>query len=137
THASRLRSAIPRLALLICAFLVAPWTIARAADAGNLPVIVNIEAARAQPLSDSAPPNLADDRPPASGWVPVSLPDFWSARWPSFDGVVWYRLTWRQSSAGAPIALMLDYLNMAGAIYLNGTLMRHDARLVEPLSREW
>ncbi|MGN6232589.1 MAG: sensor histidine kinase [Trinickia sp.] len=102
-----------------------------------MPVIVKVEAARAQPLSGSAPPNLADDRPPASGWVPVSLPDFWSARWPSFDGVVWYRLTWRQSSAGAPIALMLDYLNMAGAIYLNGTLMRHDARLVEPLSREW
>jgi signal transduction histidine kinase len=32
---------------------------------------------------------------------------------------------------------MLGYLNMAGAIYLNGTLMRRDAHLVEPLSREW
>ncbi len=32
---------------------------------------------------------------------------------------------------------MLDYLNMAGAIYLNGTLIRRDANLDEPLSREW
>lgn len=31
---------------------------------------------------------------------------------------------------------MLDYLNMAGAIYLNGTLMHRDAQRAEPLSRE-
>jgi signal transduction histidine kinase len=98
-------------------------------------VLVSLGYAEDAPGSPSH--DLADDRPPANGWVPVSLPDFWSTRWPTFDGVVWYRVTWRQPRTDAPVALMLDYLNMAGAIYLNGTLMRHDARLVEPLSREW
>ena len=101
------------------------------------PIVVKIEAARAQTLSGSALPNVQNDRPPASGWVQVSLPDVWSKRWPTFDGVVWYRLTWHRASDDAPVALMLDYLNMAGAIYLNGTLMHRDAQLAEPLSREW
>lgn len=32
---------------------------------------------------------------------------------------------------------MLDYLNMSGAIYLNGTLLMRDAQLAEPLTRAW
>ncbi|WP_179400965.1 sensor histidine kinase [Burkholderia guangdongensis] len=117
--------------------LFAPWTVAHAAGADSMPAIVRVEAARAQTPAGWAPPDLRDDLPPASGWGPVALPDIWSARWPAFDGVVWYRLTWRRPSDGRPVAMMLDYLNMAGAIYLNGTLMRRDADLAEPLSREW
>lgn len=67
----------------------------------------------------------------------MTLPDDWQRRWPDFDGVVWYRLSWRQDRTDAPAAFMLDYLNMAGAIYLNGTLLLRDAQLAEPLSREW
>ena len=32
--------------------------------------------------------------PTDDGRVDVTLPDNWSTRWPDFDGVVWYRLTW-------------------------------------------
>jgi len=82
-------------------------------------------------------------RAPATGWVNVTLPDVWAARWPRFDGVVWYRLSWEQPAAGAGgadasgCAALVDYLNMAGAIYLNGTLLQRDASLVEPLTRAW
>ncbi|MFT0172215.1 7TM diverse intracellular signaling domain-containing protein [Paraburkholderia mimosarum] len=114
-----------------------PWAVARAAGVDSLPVIVKIETARAQTPTGSVQPDVRNDRSPTSGWVPVSLPDFWSTRWPTFDGVVWYRVTWRQPGTDVPVALVIDYLNMAGAIYLNGTLMRRDAHLLEPLSREW
>ncbi|MFL9867858.1 7TM diverse intracellular signaling domain-containing protein [Paraburkholderia fungorum] len=77
------------------------------------------------------------DNPPSTGWVPVSLPDDWSSRWPEFDGVVWYRLSWQQADVAHPAALMLDYLNMAGATYLNGSLLTRDRHLVEPLTRAW
>jgi len=79
------------------------------------------------------------DSPPESGWVPVSLPDEWSSRWPDFDGVVWYRLSWQRedTDAGQPVALLLAYLNMAGAVYLNGSLLMRDESLVEPLTRAW
>ena len=88
----------------------------------------HIEAARADWQSDS---------PPSAGWVSVSLPDDWSSRWPEFDGVVWYRLSWQQADVAHPAALMLDYLNMAGAIYLNGSLLMRDRHLLEPLTRAW
>ncbi|QCP52948.1 histidine kinase [Trinickia violacea] len=89
---------------------------------------MRVEAARSTWLADA---------PPASGWVSVSLPDDWSTRWPEFDGVVWYRLTWQQPKPAAPVAVMLDYLNMAGAVYLNGELLTRDPQLVEPLTRTW
>lgn len=78
-------------------------------------------------------------QPPADGWVPVTLPDVWTHRWPTFDGVVWYRLTWHESAANATAGrgLMLEYLNMAGAVYLNGSLLGRDDSLVEPLTRAW
>lgn len=75
--------------------------------------------------------------PPLTGWTPVTLPDVWAGRWPGFDGVVWYRLSWRQSGAARPCAILLDYLNMAGAVYLNGSLLSRDTNLTEPLSRAW
>ncbi|WP_253185551.1 7TM diverse intracellular signaling domain-containing protein [Burkholderia plantarii] len=76
--------------------------------------------------------------PPAAGWRRVTLPDVWTSRWPGFDGVVWYRLDWSGAcGAGAPLAAFIDYLNMAGAVYLNGTMLGRDAQLTEPLSRAW
>ncbi|QJP70901.1 histidine kinase [Burkholderia glumae] len=76
--------------------------------------------------------------PPATGWLRVTLPDVWTSRWPGFDGVVWYRLNWSAAcGADAPLAVFIDYLNMAGAVYLNGTMLGRDAQLTEPLSRAW
>ncbi|HEX6590897.1 MAG TPA: ATP-binding protein [Moraxellaceae bacterium] len=75
--------------------------------------------------------------PPATGWVPVSLMDFWDARWPQHDGVVWYRLRWRQDDATQPVGLLVNYLCLAGAIYVNGSLVARDTQLTEPLSRAW
>lgn len=51
--------------------------------------------------------------------------------------MVWYRLSWQQAHADTPVAALLDYLNMSGAIYLNGTLLHRDTQLAEPLSRAW
>jgi len=76
-------------------------------------------------------------RPPAGGWEPVALADQWQTRWPAHDGVVWYRLRWRQADAAQPTGLLLDYTCMAAAVYLNGSLIDRDASLVEPLSRRW
>ncbi|MDM0014714.1 7TM diverse intracellular signaling domain-containing protein [Variovorax sp. J22P168] len=78
--------------------------------------------------------------PPTAGWTPVSLPDSWSTRWPGFDGVVWYRLRWLQDGAATgpqPLGLMLEYINMAGAVYLNGSMIGGDTQLEEPLARSW
>lgn len=75
--------------------------------------------------------------PPATGWTPVKLIDFWDTRWPQYDGVVWYRLRWNQASADTPVGLLLDYVCMADAVYVNGSLVHRDPHLVEPLSRSW
>ncbi len=78
-----------------------------------------------------------DTAPPAEGWTPVTLPDSWAARWPGFDGVVWYRLTWEQPGQVREAGLLLHYLNMAGEVSLNGTPISRDDSLVEPLTRAW
>jgi len=78
-----------------------------------------------------------DTAPPAEGWMPVTLPDSWAARWPGFDGVVWYRLTWEQPEQVHEAGLLLHYLNMAGEVSLNGTPISRDDSLVEPLTRAW
>ncbi len=75
--------------------------------------------------------------PPTEGWTPVALPDTWTTRWPGFDGVVWYRLRWNQPADAPEAGLLLKYLNMAGAVSLNGTPIGRDASLVEPLTRSW
>jgi signal transduction histidine kinase len=101
---------------------------------------------QAQPASpaaitiDRAEAARADWRstaPPTSGWTPVELIDYWNTRWPQHDGVVWYRLHWNQANADTPVGLLLDYVCMADAVYVNGSLVRRDPQLVEPLSRSW
>ncbi|MGF6757567.1 7TM diverse intracellular signaling domain-containing protein [Paraburkholderia sp. GAS42] len=134
-HAGGLRSAhawlvtlIGPLAAAFVAVLALHSNIAAAQTSSDTGAFTRIEAARAAQPADT---------PPAAGWTSVSLPDDWSSRWPDFDGDVWYRLTWRQAGTAQPVALMLDYLNMAGAIYLNGTLLMRDPHLTEPLTRAW
>jgi signal transduction histidine kinase len=78
-----------------------------------------------------------DKVPPVDGWLPVTLPDSWGQRWPGFDGVVWYRLTWTQPAPMHATGLLLHYLNMAGEVSLNGTPIARDDSLVEPLTRAW
>lgn len=75
--------------------------------------------------------------PPTDGWVPVTLPDDWSHRWPQHDGVVWYRIHWRQTDASRPVGLLLNQVTLADAVYVNGSLIHRDPHLVEPLSRSW
>lgn len=91
-------------------------------------VITHAEAARGQ---------WNDTAPPANGWVPVTLMDQWETRWPDHDGVVWYKLRWQQADANRPTGLLIDYICMAGAVYVNGSLIGRDRSLVEPLSRAW
>ena len=111
-------------------FLIAALALHGAAGAAapQLTPFTDVEVARS---------DRDDGRPPLSGWRTVSLPDDWSTRWPDFDGVVWYRLTWNQSDAQRPTALMLDYWTLAGAAYLNGSPIARDAHLTEPMSRSW
>lgn len=92
------------------------------------PAFTSIEAARS---------DWRAQQPPAEGWTAATLPDDWSTRWPGFDGVVWYRLVWQEPADSRPLAVAIDYLNMAGAVYLNGTLLQRDVSLAEPLTRAW
>ncbi|MDR1989819.1 MAG: hypothetical protein LBQ09_06255 [Acidobacteriaceae bacterium] len=102
--------------------------VCRAAEPGGF-CDVRVEAARSGWDAEAAP---------ADGWVNVTLPDQWTAHWPNFDGVVWYRLSFDGACAhGQPLAAWIDFLNMAGAVYLNGTLLDRDRSLVEPLTRAW
>ncbi|HEX7801538.1 MAG TPA: 7TM diverse intracellular signaling domain-containing protein [Pseudoxanthomonas sp.] len=111
-----------------CLLLCALWLGAAAAQAPASLTIDRAEAVRSEW-------NAAE--PPGTGWTPVKLMDYWDARWPNHDGVVWYRLHWRQDAADRPTALLVDYLCMTGAVYVNGSLIGRDPSLTEPLSRTW
>lgn len=111
------------LLLLACA----PLAMAQA----QAPGVVTIDRAEAVRSDWQA------SEPPSDGWVPVQLVDFWDARWPDHDGVVWYRLRWQQEHTDQPIALLVNYVCLASAIYVNGSLVARDPSLVEPLSRAW
>lgn len=76
-------------------------------------------------------------QPPADGWEPVTLEDNWHDRWPDYDGVAWYRLKFDFADGQRQSALFIDYWSLAGAVWLNGSLLDRDASLVEPLSRSW
>ncbi|MFJ9450677.1 7TM diverse intracellular signaling domain-containing protein [Herbaspirillum sp. NPDC101397] len=129
-HTGHLRSARTRFATLISLLsgvilLLFP---ASAITATTAAAFQRIEAVRADWNAQT---------PPATGWTTVTLPDDWSLRWPGFDGVVWYRLSWEQTDATAPVGLMMDYLNMAGMVSLNGVQLSRDQSLTEPLTRAW
>lgn len=65
------------------------------------------------------------------------MPHDWSRRWPQADGVVWYRLTWEQPAGQPDAGLFLQYLNMAGSVFVNGSLVHADPSQAEPLTRAW
>jgi len=87
--------------------------------------------------AEAAPSGWNAIAPPATGWVPVKLMDYWNTRWPQHDGVVWYRMRWNQADAGTPVGLLLDYVCMSDVVWINGSLLHRDPHLVEPLSRSW
>ncbi|WP_093239155.1 ATP-binding protein [Variovorax sp. EL159] len=133
-HRGGLPGAKARLAALIGAcffsfFLLLAAGPALAQPASAPAPALHAEAARGTGWDDAAPPT--------EGWTPVTLPDSWAERWPDFDGVVWYRLTWEQPSPVTEAGLMLHYLNMAGEVSLNGVPISRDDSLVEPLTRGW
>lgn len=82
---------------------------------------------------------------PTSGWEQVKLlPDVWERQphWRDYSGGAWYRLDWgwrceQGTHLNEPIALSLEYINSAGALYLNGDLLWKDRHLTEPLSKSW
>ncbi|RMX05761.1 histidine kinase [Corticibacter populi] len=71
------------------------------------------------------------------------MPDRWRSHWSDYQGQAWYRIDWHmQCEAGPavsaqPLAVAIDHINMAGAVFINGHLLWRDASLVEPLSRSW
>ena len=95
------------------------------------PRVLSVQAARA-----------VDGQRPAQGWEPVALPDVWTRRWPGWSGDVWYRIDWERGCANGAggaesVALGIDGISMAGAVYANDELLWRDASLAEPLSRSW
>lgn len=118
------------LLYLIAVLCVALCACSAATDSaqGEAPLLERAEAARSSWHAES---------PPMAGWVPVALPDLWTTRWPAHDGVVWYRLRWQQADAATPVAVLLDYVCLSNAVYVNGSLVHRDPQLVEPLTRSW
>lgn len=113
--------------------MVLAWAPAAASDGGALcaPRILAVHAAQSN-----------DGVQPTQGWVPVTLPDVWTQRWPEHTGTVWYRMEWvRGCSFGhadaQPLALGVNGMSMAGEVFINHDVLWRDASLVEPLSRSW
>lgn len=90
---------------------------------------------------------MADGSRPdtAAPWQPVTLPDDWSKRWPGYTGTAWYRIDWQRHCADAatsPVppaqtALAIDFIVMAGEVFINDDRLWRDEQLTEPLSRSW
>lgn len=79
---------------------------------------------------------------PQHGWQEVKLPTNWAEYWKDYNGGVWYKIRWQWTCQDPPvliepIAFSVDYINSAGAVYLNGQLIWRNQNLVEPLSRSW
>ena len=79
---------------------------------------------------------------PQHGWQEVKLPTNWAEYWKDYNGGVWYKIRWQWTCQDTPvliepIAFSVDYINSAGAVYLNGQLIWRNQNLVEPLSRSW
>ena len=79
---------------------------------------------------------------PKQGWQLVQLPDKWTNHWKNYNGGAWYKIEWNWScqnnaKLAEPIAFSIDYINSAGAVFLNGDLLWRDQHLQEPLSKSW
>ncbi len=79
--------------------------------------------------------------PPAQGWKQVNLPHQWEQ---AGDRMLtaWYRVEWRSDCRNAegliePVALGINAISVAGAVYSNKDLIWSDASLIQPLSASW
>ena len=116
---------------------------AATAPAACIPRVLAVTAARAnaEATTHGSAVDASLDRPD-QGWISVTLPNDWSRSWPGHQGAVWYRIDWERVCvdsiiAPTPVALGIDGISMAGAVYSNGDLLWRDTSLVEPLSRSW
>ncbi|AHG62169.1 sensor histidine kinase [Advenella mimigardefordensis] len=119
------------LVFLFCVFPQNTW-----AQSGKSVCTPSLDAAYAVQSDATAPEAITQ-----ADWQRVSLPDYWTERWPSYNGVVWYRVDWHTQCADEngrpPLALLVSSMNMAGQVWLNDQLLWTDANLSEPLSRSW
>ena len=78
---------------------------------------------------------------PKQGWKEVDLPDNWSMHEPDYIGGVWYKIRWKPDCSSGTFnqsfAFTVEYMNSAGAVYFNRSLLWRDKSLVEPLSKSW
>lgn len=113
------------------------WLVVLVLLAGSMGAMAQDAGVRQIAVAEAAKADWDSPAPPTSGWVQVPLVDVWQTRWPEHDGVVWYRLRWNQDDAARPTGVLVDYTSLAGAVYLNGSLIDRDPSLVEPVSRAW
>jgi signal transduction histidine kinase len=67
--------------------------------------------------------------PPASGWMPVQLPDNWRKTHPTLDGYAWYRLRFElPAPPDVPLVLYVPHVSVAAEFWLNGSLLNPDVR---------
>lgn len=114
--------------LAMLAWVCAPTLAAETDTAACSPRVVSIVVAKA----------LGDDHArPTEGWLDTALPDVLHRHWPGYDGSAWYRIDFDASGCTAPVALGIDGISVAGAVYINDDLLWRDKSLIEPLSRSW
>lgn len=80
--------------------------------------------------------------PPNEAWQNITLPDNLNQRGEDYNGGLWYRIKFRwdcpiANQSPEPAAIGIEYMSMAGAVFLNNTLLWQDKHLSEPLSRSW
>lgn len=81
-----------------------------------------------------------DALPQAGAWAPVALPDNWSRKRPTEQGVGWYRLAFDvpETTLGSEgLALHVKRLSMTAEFYLNGHLLAPPMQVGEPMLRMW
>lgn len=87
-------------------------------------------------IAPSNPKDLLN--PPLQGWEEVQkFPHYWNTQWSTFVERTWYKVDWNLQCSDQiqPITLVLENLNMAGEIYINGDFLWRSASLTEPFSR--
>ncbi|WP_240933237.1 ATP-binding protein [Diaphorobacter sp. HDW4B] len=114
--------------LTLCLLMLAGMCAPALANETCTPRILDVEVAKA-PGDGSARPT--------EGWIKTKLPDAMNRHWPGYDGSGWYRVDFDASACTVPVALGIDGISVAGAVYLNDDLLWRDKSLVEPLSRSW
>ncbi len=123
--------------LLFCCWLCLLSAMSQAQDHFQVNDLCDVKIDYIQKVQVQNPSQM-----PASGWQSVSLPDNWQRNWKDYHGGAWYKIVWDWSCQdnirlAEPIAFSIDYINSAGAVFLNGDLLWSDQHLQEPLSKSW